>query len=288
MVLAVSAAASGLAAAADCAGSSCVLRDCELCPALRIVPAGEFYMGSHEAEPGRSDDEGPHHRVKIPRAFALGVYEVTRGEFARFVAATGYDMGDECSDFTSGEWALKKGVSWRNPGFNQSSRDPVVCVSWVDAQAFVSWLSCTTGKKYRLPSEAEWEYAARAGQAPEHVTHDQANFGIEERCCGPKIEGRDRWAYTAPVGSFPADSLGIHDLQGNVWEWLEDCYQESYDGAPADGSARTVSCSLADRRAVRGGGWGDAASFLRPAYRLRAQLEARYFTLGFRVARSLD
>lgn len=263
-------------------------RDCPDCPQMRVIPAGSFEMGSAAGEA----DEGPRHRVTIPKPFAVGVYEVTRVEFETFVAATGYDAGDECHTLVDGGWSLKKGSTWRDPGFQQTARDPVVCVSWLDAQEFVKWLSRSTGRTYRLLSEAEWEYVARMGGAADsgsaaRVTHDQANFGIE-KCCGLMTEGKDRWAHTAPVGSFSANAIGLYDIQGNVWEWVEDCYNEDYEGAAANGSARTGGCSHADRHSLRGGGWGDDALFLRPTYRLRALTGGRYFTLGFRVARAVD
>jgi formylglycine-generating enzyme required for sulfatase activity/Tol biopolymer transport system component len=254
---------------------------------MRVVPAGTFEMGSAPSEQPRSDDEGPQHRVTIAKPFAVGRYEVTRGEFAKFVAATGRETGDVCNSIIDGAWRAQKGVTWRAPGFSQNDDEPVVCVSWHEARAFADWLRQSTGKPYRLLSESEWEYVARAGQPVRLVTRDDANYGIKE-CCGPKAEGKDRWLYTAPVGSFSANAFGMHDMRGNVWEWVEDCYHESYDGAPADGSPRTSGCSMADHRGVRGGGWGDDVPFLRPAYRLRALTENRYFTLGFRVARDLD
>ncbi|MCE3286387.1 MAG: hypothetical protein K0R70_2643 [Steroidobacteraceae bacterium] len=160
-------------------------------------------------------------------------------------------------------------------------------MNWLAARAYVDWLAKTTGHPYRLPSEAEWEYVARRGGLAESPSHDAANYGAQT-CCAGLRQGRDRWLHTAPAGSFPADALGLHDVLGNVWEWLEDCYHESYAGAPANGGARVSDCSAPSRRVVRGGGYGDAAWLLRPGYRLRGPLDQRYATLGFRVARSLD
>jgi formylglycine-generating enzyme required for sulfatase activity/Tol biopolymer transport system component len=263
-------------------------KDCATCPQMRVVPAGTFDMGSAASEQPRSDDEGPRHRVTISKPFAVGEYEVTRGEFAAFVGATGGEPGDVCNAIIDGGWKAKQGITWRAPGFQQKDDEPVVCVSWNEAHAFVNWLRQRTGKPYRLLSESEWEYVARAGQPAHAVTRSEANYGVHGECCGPKAEGDDRWLYTAPVGSFAANAFGLHDMQGNVWEWVEDCYNDTYDNAPTNGSARTSGCSMADRRGVRGGGWGDDAPFLRPAYRLRAEPQNRYFTLGFRVARDLD
>lgn len=262
-------------------------RDCPRCLQMRVIPSGSFEMGSEISAKVRSDDEGPRHRVTFAQPFAISAYEVTREQFGQFVEATGHDTGNECHSIVQGEWKLSRGLTWREPGYAQTLNDPVVCVSWSDAQAFVAWMRKTTGKPYRLPSEAEWEYVARAGVPERRVTHDDANFGTKD-CCGPKVDGKDRWMYTAPVGSFHPNAFGLYDVQGNVWEWVGDCYNDSYQGAPADGSARTSDCSMADHRGVRGGGWGDDAPFLRPAYRLRAVTDNRYFTLGFRVARDLQ
>lgn len=263
-------------------------QDCPACPRMVVIPGGVFEMGSSGGGEDTAD-ERPRHPVRLASAFALGAFEVTRGQFADFVAATGYDASDSCNALVEGEWRLQSGRSWRDPGFPQADDHPVVCVSWEDAQAYVAWLSKVTGMRYRLPSEAEWEYASRAGGDGDFtwssgLTHELANYG-RDRCCGGLATGRDRWEFTAPAGSFPANAFGLYDDRGNAWEWLEDCYHENYDRAPADGSARRTDCSLADRRSLRGGSWGDGPPLLRSAYRLRGPLAGRYFTLGFRVAR---
>ena len=263
-------------------------RDCPQCPLMVVVPPGRFDMGSPAGE--KESDEVPRHPVTIAKAFAVGSHEVTRAEFERFARATGHGGGEDCQVHAETDgWKPSPGAGWRNPGFAQTGRHPVVCVSWHDARAYVEWLARETGKPYRLLSEAEWEYVAtgdaRLGR-DRPLTHDAANYGADA-CCGPKAEGKDRWAYTAPVGSFPPNALGVHDIRGNVWEWLEDCYHGSYEGAPSNGAARVSDCSNPDRRALRGGSWGDDASLLRTTYRLRGPLSGRYFTLGFRVARDL-
>lgn len=263
-------------------------QDCPDCPRMVVIPAGSFEMGSTGSDADMAD-ERPRHRVRLAAPFALGALEVTRGQFADFVAATGYDAGDACNTLVQGEWQLTAGRSWRDPGFPQADDHPAVCVSWEDAQAYVAWLSKESGLRYRLPSEAEWEYASRAGGAGDFswdsgLDHEVANYGRDD-CCGGLALGRDRWEFTAPAGSFPANAFGLHDDRGNAWEWLEDCYHENYDRAPADGSARRSDCSLADRRSLRGGSWGDGPPLLRAAYRLRGPTAGRYFTLGFRVAR---
>lgn len=137
------------------------LRDCEACPELVVVPAESYEMGAPSGEEGRHDAEGPVHRVTISNPFAVGVYEVTRGEWSRFVSETGYSGGNSCSTYEEGAWKERSGRGWRAPGYAQDDGHPVVCVSWGDAKAYVEWLSRKTGKEYRLLSESEWEYAAR-------------------------------------------------------------------------------------------------------------------------------
>ena len=227
-----------------------------------MVPAGSFMMGSSSHEEGRDDDEGPVHRVTIPAPFAVGRYEVTRGEFARFVEAAGHSTGNSCHTYEDGGWKDRSGRNWRNPGYRQDNREPVVCVNWEDARAYVNWLSRETGKPYRLPSEAEWEYSARAGTTgPFHfgatISTDQANYD------GNYIYGSGREGVyrkkTVPVGSFPANGFGLHAVHGNVWEWVEDCWHASYRGAPSDGSAwvtggdcGTVCCAAVPGRLPEG------------------------------------
>jgi formylglycine-generating enzyme required for sulfatase activity len=242
-------------------------RDCPQCPEMVRIRPGSFLMGSTPAEPEHESDETPQHRVTIAYAFSLGKYEVTRGEFAAFIQAGGHQAAGD----------------WRNPGFTQTERDPVVNVSWEDAQAYAAWLSRTTGKKYRLPSEAEWEYAARAGtttarywgdgrqEACRYANADDAAFGCS-----------DGFKNTAPVGRFQPNALGLHDMLGNVWEWTGDCWNTSYNGAPTNGEARlSGECS---RRSVRGGSWGSSSGDVRSAGRTRGPPGFRNF-VGFRVAR---
>ncbi len=268
-------------------------RDCPDCPLMVVVPGGSFEMGYVPSVDHPETDAAPLHPVMIARDFAVGAFEVTRNEFERFVSATQYESSNECNIYELEDtdwWFVREGVNWRNPGYAQTGDDPVVCVNWMDAQAYVAWLSGITGERYRLLSEAEWEYVAKIGgkaHSGDRISHDFANYGAAE-CCGPKREGRDQWDFSAPVGSFRSDSLGLFDVRGNVWEWLQDCYHESYADAPANGLARTGGCSSPESRVVRGGGWGDDVFFLRAAYRLRAPKDNGYFTLGFRVARDLS
>lgn len=264
-------------------------QDCAACPQLRVVRPGAFEMGAAADDQHAAKDEVPRHRVQLARAFAVGIHEVTREQFKAFVDATGHNAGSTCHGYEDGnwdgKWEDKPGRTWRAPGYAQEKHHPVVCISWNDAKSYAQWLSAKTGKRYRLLTEAEWEYLARAGGV--QVSHEAANYGAEAECCKSLAEGRDRWTTTAPVASFAPDALGLYDVRGNVWEWLEDCYHDDYAGAPADGSARTSGCSFADHRAVRGGSWGDSSQMLRVSYRLRAPRVSRYFTLGFRVAREV-
>ena len=190
-------------------------RDCAECPELVVVPTGSYMMGAPSSEDGR-DNEGPVHRVRIGWAFAVGVKEVTVGEYGRFVSETGRSMGDSCWTYEGGEWKERSGRSWRNPGFSQTDGHPVVCVSWDDAKAYVGWLSGETGEGYRLLSESEWEYVSRAGTRTAYWWGDEIGRS-RANCdrCGSRWDEEQ----TAPVGSFSANAFGLHDVHGNVWEW---------------------------------------------------------------------
>lgn len=251
-------------------------------PQMVTVKGGTFQMGKM-VDRGYGQIDGPTREVRVP-AFQLAAKEVTLGEFRAFVKATGHVSRGKCNVYENGSgWFIKPERNWESPGFKQGEDHPVVCVSRRDAQAYAAWL----GKGYRLPSEAEWEFVtstAKLGGA-KGVTHDVANIGRVE-CCGGKTEGRDRWIETAPVGSFPRDKLGLYDVRGNVWEWQADCYNDTYVGAPVDGSARTT-CPTPGYHAIRGGSYGDAGEFLEERFRLRGPEDQAYFTVGFRVARSL-
>ena len=273
-------------------GPGTKFRDCPECPELVVVPSGSYEMGSERGD----SDEQPVHEVWIGYPFAVGVKEVTVGEYGRFVSETGRSMGDSCRTYESGEWESRSGRGWRNPGFGQTDGHPVVCVSWDDAKAYVGWLSGKTGEGYRLLSESEWEYVARGG------TETLRYWGEGESGQCRYANGADREAKrhnsgwttvdcddghyrTAPVGSYEENGFGLHDVLGNVWEWVEDCWNGSYAGAPSDGSAwGSGDCG---RRVLRGGSWLNRPSYLRSAYRNWSTSGNRDYSVGFRVARTL-
>ena len=238
-------------------------RDCATCPEMVVVPSGSFMMGSPADEPHRRDDEGPQHRVTISEPFAVGKYAVTVGQFEEFANETGHPNNE-----------------WHDPGFKQSADHPVVKVNWNDAKAYTEWLSTKTGQNYRLLSEVEWEYVARAGTTTAYhfgadITHEHANYHHANQG-------------TVEVGSYPANVFGLHDVHGNVWEWVEDCWHDDYNGAPSDGSAWTSDCDFDDRvRVLRGGSWDVNPGILRSAYRDYYYARNRNDVIGFRIARTL-
>jgi len=265
----------------DCAGAA-------WCPKMMTLPSGTFLMGSPVSEAGRFDDESPQRRVKI-RTFAVGKYLVTRAQYAQFAAMTHRPMAKGCVVLSS-----TKDPSWQNPGFAQTDDHPVVCVTWVDAQDYTRWLSQRTGKRYRLLTEAEWEYAARAGSTGAFPwgakpSHEYANYGADTPYT-PLAFGRDKWLYTSPVGSFPPNAFGLYDMHGNVTEWVQDCHADSYAKLPTDGSAyEPAGCKI---RVGRGGMWADRAAIMRSAARNYAPpddstsiADYRSSGFGFRVVR---
>ena len=262
-----------------------------------VVPAGRFMMGSPASEPGRYNDEGPRHLVTIASSFAVGKYEVTRTEFGRFASASGRQMND-CFNLVGKQFSPDIARNWEKPGFPQLANEPALCVSWEDAQAYVRWLSEQSGKTYRLLSEAQWEYAARAGS-------DEARFwgsGTDRACQFANVydaTGKakhnfryenfvcdDGYAVTAPAGSLKPNAFGLYDMLGNVLEWVEDCRNDSYAGAPADGRVwATGDCS---QRVYCGGSWHGTPRNVRSANRYGDKPAGRNVNLGFRVARTLE
>ena len=332
-------------------------RDCAECPEMIRVPAGDYMMGSPSKElealkrMSLKEDSRvfkgydlPVHQVVIEKPFAVGVKEVTRGEYKQFVRATGHkgsvcrtreklrwgnDTDDNLGLLGASTWlfggvfvaaALSSGDNtweerernWENPGFvafeKLEHRDdhPVVCVNWNDAKAYVKWLSEKTGKEYRLLSEAEWEYAARAGTTTERYwgglprLMGGSGMPLEQSQCGyangsdiaaGELYGwriaacNDGHAHMAPVGSFSPNKFGLYDMMGNVMEWVEDCWNKSYAGAPSDGSAwESGNCK---GRVLRGGSWGSDPEYMRSAFRFARTAAKGGRTIGFRVAQTL-
>ena len=234
-------------------------RDCDMhCPEMIVVPAGEFVMGS--AEGIGSKQERPSHKVTIAQPFAVSRFEVT------------FEEWDAC--VTSG------GCSHRpdDRGWGRGRR-PVINVSWQDVQEYLTWISERTGMPYRLLSEAEWEYAARAKATTRYsFADDDAELG------------QHAWyvfnanGTTRPVGGKKPNAFGLFDMHGNVWEWVQDCYQNSYNGAPTDASA--ITSSDCESRVLRGGSWNALPDLLRSAYRFKYYADGRNYLFGFRVART--
>lgn len=276
-------------------GSS--FRDCVECPEMIVIPAGDFVLGSPAKEEGRFNSEGPQQRISFSNQIAFGKFEVTRGEFAAFARESGFSASGTCIVWNEAKKVAEANETsnWRNPGIAQTDRHPVVCVSWTDAKAYVSWLTKKTGKPYRLPSEAEWEYAARAGTTTRYFWGNDEDGGCQfanGADASSKEIGQPDWSYmrcadghkyTAPVGSFAANRFGLHDMAGNVWEWVEDCWNASYANRSADGRPWLAGqCNL---RVGRGGSWFYGPRYLRSATRTSGGLEFRGVSLGFRVVR---
>ena len=242
-----------------------VFRECvKDCPEMVVVPAGKFMMGSPPNEKGRYDVEGPQHEVTFANSFAVSKFEVT------------FDDWDACAAYGDCDPRVS------DSGWGRG-RQPVINVSWDDAQRYIAWLSSMTGKTYRLLSEAEWEYAARAGTQTAYSWGDEIGKG-NANCdgCGSQWDGRQ----TAPVGSFAPNAFGLYDMHGNVWEWVEDCLHNDYNGAPEDGSAWTAGGDC-NNRILRGGSCISLPEYLRSAVRYGYTTVFRKYHLGFRVGRTL-
>jgi formylglycine-generating enzyme required for sulfatase activity len=286
-------------------------RDCRDCPEMVAIEPGVFRMGSNADEADRADDgrEGPTRWVRIARRYALGRNELTVGEFRRFVDATGYvtsaerdPAGPGCLGWLASDGKLgpRPGMQWRDPGYPQQDRQPVVCVSWNDARAYVAWLGQLSGQPYRLASEAEWEYAARAGsragrpwgddpaQACRYANVADEGRGAEGFAWSERHACTDGAFFAAPVGSYRADAFGLDDMIGNVYEWVQDCYDPgayAKVSTPTDG--RPVEAADCKARGLRGGAWISGPERTRPAYRGGYGPDTRVNVFGFRVARDL-
>lgn len=257
------------------------------CPVMIELPGAEYMMGSPATETGRYDDEDQR-RVAV-RRFAVGKYPVTRGQWAAFTDATKRPVARANCAF-----AQTLRPTWQNPGFPQTTDHPVVCISWPDAHDYAAWLSQRTGHRYRLLTDEEWEYAARAGSVTPYpwgtaASHDRANYG-RDTCCGPAVAGRDTFMFTSPVGAFPANAFGLYDMHGNVSEWLESC-ADTLEKLPIPKGA--TGCTY---RYGRGGVYADppnqfrsAAKNMAPPPNDPATIDTyRSAGFGLRIARDLD
>lgn len=284
-------------AATKAGAAAKTFHDCRDCPEMVVVPGGTFTMG--DASPSAPKDEQPAHEVMV-RAFAVARTEVTHAQFAAFVAETGYEAPGPCTTDVDrdGRWESVADKNWKDPGFPTGDDYPVTCMSWWDAKAYADWLSKKTGKRYRLLSEAEYEYAQRGGTATEFWWGDDV-----EQMCG-NANGADasvmklfpRWRdgaacedghpFLAPVASYRPNPFGLYDMAGNAWEWTADCYAPDYSGHPTDGSPFDhESCFY---RTTRGGSWGYGVHDLRSAQRNWViRIWQRGADVGFRVARDL-
>jgi sulfatase modifying factor 1 len=299
-----------LGACASTAGSPRTFSDCADCPQMLVIPGGTFLMGSPQDEAGRSEDRrngdeddtpgpgGAQVRVTVPR-FAIGVYEITHKQFADFVAATNYDTGGGCivDLHQRGEFKAEPEGSWRNFGRPVQDNLPVICVDWNDANAYAHWLSERTGHRYRLPSESEFEYARRAGTTTPYFFGDNLEdickyANVPDASLHALVPGRpatqcnDGNIVTAPVGQYLPNAFGIYDITGNVWEWLQDCYRDSYAETPRDGTPfMPATC---EARSIRGGSWGYDLPSLRSADRSDDPPDLLFDGISFRLVRELE
>jgi formylglycine-generating enzyme required for sulfatase activity len=275
-------------------------KDCEDCPEMVALPAGQFMMGSPADERNRQRVEGPPRRVVIARRIAIGRFEVTVDQFSAFLAETGMTPSNTCKVIVEfdGDSAVfgQPEASFRHPGFDTTGSYPVVCVSWHEARAYVAWLRRRTGKPYRLPTEAEWEYAARAD------TRTSYSFGNDETalCAHARfadLGSRFGWRGSCrsdtakygpiPVGKLKPNPWGIFDMHGNAWEWVEDCWTPNPLEIPIDGSPflRPGKCEMG---VIRGGSFASGSRRVRSATRMPMAVASHYQNNGFRVALSLD
>lgn len=279
--------------------------DCTVCPELVYVPAGAFIMGSTPAQTraagvpdGRAVNEHPPVEVRVAAGFAIGRRELSIAEFRAFVDATGHEVQPGCFGLNRRAWALDPNATWDGPGYPVSDDHPAACLTAGDYRAYLAWLSETTGRRYRAPTEAEWEYAAQLGsdQPPRVYRIDDAdacelvnaadrqfsdNFDGE----WPAFECDDDYPVTSPAGAFPPNRLGMLDVLGNTAEMTADCFVSGHTGRPTDGSARGEgNCGAL---VFKGGSWAAEPGFLRPAFRVAATPDVRGNGFGLRVLREV-
>ena len=233
---------------------------CPACPTLVTIAPGTFFMGARSSEPGLDPSELPRRRVVIRQAFQLGQTEVTVAQFDAFARATGREATGGCRTLTDIGWRQDPAATWRTPGLPSGPDYPVTCVSWLDAQAYLAWLQQETGDTWRLPTEAEWEFAARAGSSASNYWGDDTRASCDHANIND-LSGKnktvkvaepcdDGYQTVAPVGRFRPNAHGLHDVQGNVWEWVKDCWAPGFAGAPADGTAHLAD--PCEKRVMRG------------------------------------
>jgi formylglycine-generating enzyme len=283
-------------------------RECSQCPEMIVVPGGKWTMAAQSAGDGRKDDDPSGGLSRMPtrtatvRAFAIGVYDVTRDEYAAFVRATKRPSERGCRTRVDSLWGENELLSWENPGFRQTGRDPVVCVSGDDAEAYVTWLNDTVSSRkpdarraltgpYRLPSWLEAEYSASGGSTTAYpwgdvIGRDRANYGANNCSpCRPEATGADRWLYTSPVGSFPPNGFGLYDSAGNVWQMTGDCGRlnpAGFDVSPRAPSEKCIGLI------TRGGSWLNSPDVLKRSAKSGQSPLSRSTNTGFRVARDLE
>jgi len=290
--------------------------DCPDCPEMIALSAGIYLMGAERAEsvafglpPYFQPREQPRHEVTITTPFAISKYEITQRQFTAFAQATGYNPTPGCWAFIGTEWIWDEERSWRDAKIDQTADHPVTCINWHDAVAYVDWLSQHTGQRYRLLSEAEWEYAARAGTSTPYwfgastmAICDYINLGdITTRDAFGwheteiKFELVNNWTYmpctdghatTAPVTFGQANPFGIFNMLGNVTEWTADCWHENYDTGPSTEVPRQLSGDCGSR-VMRGQGWTAIDASTRAAFRGKLEATSRRFNHGIRVAREI-
>lgn len=264
-------------------------------PNLLPIPSGVLSMGCNngwdDVAGGCRENEYPSHIVTI-QSFEIAQHEVTVQQFKRFIDSSGYQTVAEKRGCViadpkspSPRWIMDKTANWQSPGFEQEETHPVVCTAREDALAYIDWLNKKTGGKFRLPTEAEWEYAARSGTATPYswgnvADHNRANF--------KGTKGLDTWKYTSPVGRFPANDFSLQDMSGNAWEWVSDCWHDNYVSAPSDNSSWETNCHGNDFIVRRGGAWDAGALNIRSSYRSHAGDTDRSQSYGFRVAHDIN
>ncbi|WP_022954665.1 formylglycine-generating enzyme family protein [Leucothrix mucor] len=263
-----------------------------LYPNMLPIPGGEMVMGCSVGKDdivGCRDTEYPAHLVTV-KSFEIAQHEVTVAQFRQFILETDYLTDSEkelvgCVSLNLNQgkpsWYMDPEYSWHSSRFEMSEESPVVCISWDDTQAYIKWINAKTGRQYRLPTGAEWEYAARAGSSTAFAWGDRPRRKFANY---KGVGGADRWRYSSPVGSFPPNAFNLYDMAGNVWEWVEDCWHERYDGAPKDGSAWLTQCDKLNTRTRRGGAWDTVEASVRPAIRSKGGENDRSYVYGFRLA----